>query len=228
MLINLNTYIMKKILLLGLALTLFSCAQEDNSVSKTEPKKEIAAFDYQDAVTINFINNTTYNYHLELKVKPRYFDENNNQLTDPLNVMPNGLSLYIPVPAFANKYYDYGGFYPFKDLLAEGGIEPQTVNSHIYSHAIPRYLLSSIEFKHPVTGNIIKLSLFDSLFTPTSLNLGSNYFTNNSLYSPWGVEVFYQEGTSSHNEILPNGNIHRFNFTQDPVTYKIVLTINEY
>lgn len=216
---------MKKLVLLALALTLFSCTQESNSPLEPTLEKDVQAFTYTDGVTVYFENNTSYNLHLQLNIKPRYMDLSTGILNDTENVMPNGLWIGNSVSSNTNKNYYYGHCYPFKDLLSEAGISDNSID---YWNVIERYLISSIMLKHPVTGEIIQLSPFDSQYNSSSSQLSATIFTNSTLSSPWGKEVFYKEGPQDHIVHLPNGLTHRFRLTLDTTSYKLVLTVDEY
>ncbi|EHQ41780.1 hypothetical protein [Myroides odoratus] len=216
---------MKKLVLLALALTLFSCTQESNSPLEPTLEKDVQAFTYTDGVTVYFENNTSYNLHLQLNIKPRYMDLSTGILNDTENLMPNGLWIGNSISSNTNKYYNYGHCYPFKDLLNEAGISDSSID---YLNVIRRYLISSIRLKHPVTGEIIQLSPFDSQYNSSSSLLSGVIFTNNTLSSPWGKEVFYKEGPQDYTVLLPNGLTHRFRLTLDTTSYKLVLTVDEY
>lgn len=216
---------MKKLVLLALALTLFSCTQESDSPLEPTLEKDVQAFTYTDGVTVFFKNNTSYDLHLNLNVKPRYMDTFTGILNDTENLMPNGLWINNSVASHTSKNYYYGHCYPFKDLLSQAGIPDNSIN---YWNVIERYLISSIMVKHPVTGEIVQVSPFESQYNSSSSYLGGTIFTNNTLSSPWGKEVFYKEGPQDYIVNLPNGLTHHFRLTLDTISYKLVLIVDEY
>jgi hypothetical protein len=202
----------------------FSCSQESNELNEiNNPDKKVLLNPYEEPVIVMIENNTTSDFSFNFILKPRYIDSFTSILQDTEGVMPNGLSCINVCLAGETKYYNYGIFYPFKDMLNEAGI-PSSI--YDYWAFIERYCISHVEFTHPITGEFIKLSTYESFSNHTFIGSNNYFLAPEGIPHPiWDKEIFYKDGPSSATVNLPGGGEHYFSFRMYFSARKIVLTI---